>query len=150
MDTLELLPRQPGLPPRDFDLRAVCSKGTYIRTLCHDIGAALGCGGCMAALRRVRSGRFTLEDALTFEEISALLEENALESRLFSTDSVFSDLPEVRLNAEGDIRAGAVPPRGELCRVYDSGGAFCQIGQARELDRGGTAIFCKINFVSKE
>ena len=81
----------------------------------------------------------------------------------FSTDSVFSDLPEVRLNAEGDIRAGhgsffaekhlqagAVPPRGELCRVYDSGGAFCQIGQARELDRGGTAIFCKINFGSKE
>ena len=163
VDTLELLPRQPGLPPRDFDLRAVCSKGTYIRTLCHDIGAALGCGGCMAALRRVRSGRFTLEDALTFEEISALLEENALESRLFSTDSVFSDLPEVRLNAEGDIRAGhgsffaekhlqagAVPPQGELCRVYDSGGAFCQIGQARELDRGGTAIFCKINFGSKE
>ena len=85
--------------------------------------------------------------------------ENALESRLFPTDSVFSDLPEVHLNAEGDIRAGhgsffaekhlqagAVPPRGELCRVYDSGGAFCQIGQARELDRGGTAIFCKINF----
>ena len=141
----------------------MCSKGTYIRTLCHDIGAALGCGGCMAALRRVRSGRFTLEDALTFEEISALLAENALESRLFPTDSVFSDLPEVHLNAEGDIRAGhgsffaekhlqagAVPPQGELCRVYDSGGAFCQIGQARELDRGGTAIFCKINFGSKE
>ena len=54
------------------------------------------------------------------------------------------------LFAEKHLQAGAVPPRGELCRVYDSGGAFCQIGQARELDRGGTAIFCKINFGSKE
>ncbi len=53
----------------DWGLRVVCSKGTYIRTLCADIGDALGCGGCMSALRRVRCGDFTIEEAHTLEEI---------------------------------------------------------------------------------
>lgn len=53
----------------DWGLRIECSKGTYIRTLCADIGEALGCGGCMSALRRVRCGKYTLEEAHTLEEI---------------------------------------------------------------------------------
>ena len=163
IEQLELLPREEGLQAHDYDLRALCSKGTYVRTICHDIGAALGCGGCMAALRRTRSGRFTLQDALTFEEIAALLAENALETRVFPTETVFYDLPEVHLNEEGDIRAshgnffaerhiasGQRPEEGDLCRIYDSTGRFCQIGQTRQLDKGGLAIFCKINFASKE
>ena len=55
----------------DWGLEVACSKGTYIRTLCADIGAALGCGGCMSALRRVRAGRFTIDQAHTLEEIRA-------------------------------------------------------------------------------
>lgn len=55
----------------DWGLEIECSKGTYIRTLCADIGAALGCGGCMSALRRVRAGRFSVEQAHTLEEIRA-------------------------------------------------------------------------------
>ncbi len=162
VEQLELLPTA-DLPEHHYDLRALCSKGTYVRTICHDIGQALGCGGCMADLRRVRSGRFTLEDALTFEQIAALLAENALESRLFPTDAVFSDLPAVHLNGQGDVRAshgnfflpahlaaGEAPPLGQRCRVYDSLGRFCQIGETRELERGGEAIFCKINFGNKE
>jgi len=163
IEQLELLEKQPEMGVHDYDLRAMCSKGTYVRTICHDIGAALGCGGTMAALRRTKSGRFTLEDALTFEEIAALLAENALESRVFPTDSVFFDLPAVYLNAEGDIRAshgnffaerhlslGEIPAEGERCRIYDSQGRFCQIGETRQLDKGGLAIFCKINFGNKE
>ncbi len=53
----------------DWGLEIECSKGTYIRTLCADIGDALGCGGCMSALRRVRAGRFTVDQAHTLEEI---------------------------------------------------------------------------------
>ena len=53
----------------DWGLEITCSKGTYIRTLCHDIGAALGCGGCMSALRRVRAGRLTVDMAHTLDEI---------------------------------------------------------------------------------
>ena len=53
----------------DFGLEIECSKGTYIRTLCADIGSALGCGGCMSALRRVRAGRFTIDQAHTLDEI---------------------------------------------------------------------------------
>jgi tRNA pseudouridine55 synthase len=163
IEELELLEGGQGLGDHEYDLRARCSKGTYVRTICHDIGAALGCGGTMAALRRIKSGRFTLENALTFEEIAALLAENALESRLFPTDSVFFDLPEVHLNAEGDVRAspgnffaerhlasGDIPAEGQRCRVYDSAGRFCQIGETRQLDKGGLAIFCKINFGNKE
>ena len=163
IDKLELLEGGEALPAGEFDLRASCSKGTYVRTICHDIGQALGCGGCMADLRRVRSGRFTLEDALTFEEIAALLEENALESRVFPTETVFSDLPAIHLTEEGDVRAshgnffaprhlaaGEMPAEGDLCRVYDSTGRFCQIGQTRTLDKGGLAVFCKINFGNKD
>ena len=163
IDKLELLEGGEALPAGEFDLRASCSKGTYVRTICHDIGQAMGCGGCMADLRRVRSGRFTLEDALTFEEIAALLEENALESRVFPTETVFSDLPAIHLTEEGDVRAshgnffaprhlaaGEMPAEGDLCRVYDSTGRFCQIGQTRTLDKGGLAVFCKINFGNKD
>lgn len=65
---LELLdPDEQG----DWGLVIECSKGTYIRTLCSDIGDALGCGGCMSALRRTRAGNFTLEEAHTLEEIRA-------------------------------------------------------------------------------
>ena len=53
----------------DWGLEIECSKGTYIRTLCADIGEALGCGGCMSALRRVRAGRFTIGQAHTLEQI---------------------------------------------------------------------------------
>ena len=55
----------------DWGLEVECSKGTYIRTLCADIGEALGCGGCMSALRRVRCGDFTIAEAHTLEEIRA-------------------------------------------------------------------------------
>ena len=55
----------------DYTLRVSCSSGTYIRTLCADIGEALGCGGCMSALRRTRAGDFNIADAHTLEEIRA-------------------------------------------------------------------------------
>ena len=59
-----------GVPDTRFTVR--CSKGTYVRTLCHDIGAKLGCGGHLAALRRIRSGRFDVADAIPLDDLRAL------------------------------------------------------------------------------
>ena len=82
---LELL-EQTG--PADFTLRCVCSKGTYIRTLCHDIGQALGCGGCMSSLRRTMAAGFTLAQAVTLEEV-----QERGEALLLPTDRYFAAYP---------------------------------------------------------
>ena len=89
-------------------LRVHCSKGTYIRTLCKDIGEALGCGGCMAALRRVQAGEYTIDEAVPLEE---LLESAAPEKYLRPVDSMFRNYPAVTLTANQEKR----------CR---NGGAF--------------------------
>ncbi|MCL1853240.1 MAG: tRNA pseudouridine(55) synthase TruB [Peptococcaceae bacterium] len=73
IDVLRLLAWQDGEQPR-ADLEVICSKGTYIRTLCHDIGAHLGCGGHMAELWRTRVGCWTLEDAWSLEKIALSFE----------------------------------------------------------------------------
>lgn len=90
----------------DVDLYVRCSKGTYIRTLCHDIGAVLGCGGCMAALRRVQAGRFTAREAHTMDEILAAPDKNAL---LLPTESLFMQYPALTLSEKQErrIRDGA-------------------------------------------
>ena len=108
-------------------LRVHCSKGTYVRTLCHDIGAALGCGGCMAALRRTRAGRYGIEQAHTPEEILAAPDPKVL---LLPVDSLFSDRPALTVNeaAERKLRNGAAVStlnavNGEY-RVYSQSGEF--------------------------
>ena len=147
----------------EYDLDAVCSKGTYIRTLCHDVGQALGCGACMADLLRVRSGDFVLRQALTFAQVEELHKSGELERYIVPTDRVFSDLPAVYLNEAGDQRAshgafldakhlaqGTIPPEGTGCRVYDSMGQFIMTGKSGQLDRGGEAIFCDKTFFNRD
>lgn len=79
----------------DYILRIRCSKGTYVRTLCHDIGQALGCGGCMFSLRRTMAAGFTLDESVTLE----LMQEGG-EALLRPTDSLFRDRPDYRLKTE--------------------------------------------------
>lgn len=79
-------------------IEVVCSKGTYIRTLCDDIGMKLGCGAYMNTLRRIKSGRFSIDDAYTTKEIENFFNENKLKKALISVDEVFSDYPEVCVN----------------------------------------------------
>ncbi len=78
----------------DWELRVLCSKGTYIRTLCHDFGAALGCGGAMATLRRTKVAGFSIEQAVTLEQVQAADDPAAL---LAPVDGCFADLPAVTL-----------------------------------------------------
>ena len=111
----------------DYLLRVHCSKGTYVRTLCHDIGAALGCGGCMAALRRTRAGRYGIEQAHSLDEI--LADPNP-ERFLLPVDSLFADRPRCTINEAGEkkLRNGASLRTGKLAdgeyRVYGPGGDF--------------------------
>ena len=68
-------------------MEVACSKGTYIRTLCHDIGEKLGCGGCMESLIRTRVSAFQIKDAKTLAEIEALKQEGMLEKILVPIDA---------------------------------------------------------------
>ncbi len=82
-------------------LRVRCSKGTYIRTLCKDIGEALGCGGCMAALRRVEAGEYTAAEAVPLQQ---LLETETPEVFLRPVDSMFRNYPAVTLSPKQELR----------------------------------------------
>ena len=82
-------------------LRVHCSKGTYIRTLCKDIGAALGCGGCMESLRRVSAGEYTIDEAVP---LGSLLEAENPEQFLRPVDSMFRNHPAITLTAKQETR----------------------------------------------
>ena len=82
-------------------MRIVCSKGTYIRTLCHDIGGRLGCGGVMESLIRSRVGIFGIEEALTLAELEKLRDEGTIASVIVSPDAIFADCRAVIVNESG-------------------------------------------------
>lgn len=118
-----------------YTIRVRCSKGTYIRTLCHDIGQALGCGGCMASLRRTMAAGFTLEDAVTLEQVQ-LAEDPA--SLLLPVDRFFAGKPVLMLKsaqAEKKIRNGMTAVFPDLApgeyRVYGRDGAFLALCRAQ-------------------
>ena len=79
-----------------------CSKGTYIRTLCHDIGGRLGCGGCMEELLRTRVGRFSLEESLKLDEVEQIVRDGRMEEILIPTDCLFDELKELQVKPEYD------------------------------------------------
>ena len=81
-------------------MRIDCSKGTYIRSLCNDIGEKLGCHGCMENLVRERVGNFSIDNTIIIEEIQSLMNENRVEEVLLPIDSVFSSYPMIKVKAE--------------------------------------------------
>lgn len=119
----------------DFALDVECSKGTYIRSLCADIGEALGCGACMSALRRTYSGDFSADNALTIEKI----ERRGVENCLLPIDLLFAGRPAVLIKderVEKALRNGAdvkLRPgfEGE-CRVYSQNQEFLLLGEVKD------------------
>ena len=83
-----------------FLFSVTCSSGTYVRTLCHDIGKKLGCGACLSTLRRVECGAFSVENAYTLEQIQAKTDEGCIEQLLLPAELLFSDLPVYVCTAE--------------------------------------------------
>ena len=122
-----------GFAGTRFDIEVSCSKGTYIRTLAADIGAALGCGAHLAALRRTRIGDLRLDGAVTLIDLEGLAPERR-DARLAPTDALLADLPRVDL-AEADagrVRHGQGVRRedapGRRYRLYAAGDAFVGLG----------------------
>lgn len=116
-----------------------CTKGTYIRTLCYDIGRKLGCGGCMESLLRTRVGQFELKDSLKLSEIEALRDSGEILDRILAVDAVFSEYPALIMREEFDklVHNGNPFYRNQAdgtyrmdegwARVYDSRGEFIGI-----------------------
>lgn len=92
-------------------IRVVCSKGTYIRTLCADIGEKLGCGGTMQSLLRTKVGIFKVEEAITLAQLESLRDEERLAEVVHAVDSVFAELPALHVEEE-------------YCKLIDNGNAF--------------------------
>ena len=112
-------------------LRVHCSKGTYIRTLCKDIGAALGCGGCMAALRRVQAGEYTLDQAVPLQ---TLLDCENPGEYLRAVDTLFTQYPPVTLTANQEKRCRnggsfTLPMADGTYRAYAQNGEFLMLAQ---------------------
>ena len=117
-----------------------CSKGTYIRTLCHDIGMKLSVGGCMKELLRTKVGRFEIADSLTLADLQKLKEEDRLAEAVLPVEEVFKELLEIRSDTEemdrllkngNPFRSRAVKDvkNGDKFRVYHSDGTFIGVFQ---------------------
>ena len=130
---LMVLDRKPD-DGSDFFLWVYCSKGTYIRTLCHDIGQYLGCGGCMSSLRRAAAAGFDGEDAWPMERILAAEHPEEL---LLPVDTLFQDRPELILSpaVEKKVRNGMTAVLPDLApgeyRAYAQNGEFLALCRAQ-------------------
>lgn len=115
-----------------------CSKGTYIRTLCSDIGEKLGCGGCMGNLRRTKAGMFNIDESHTVEEIEKLKENGKLGDIILPVDSVFMKYPKIQLNEKqvksvtNGIRMTYKGVEGQTYRVYDNNNEFLCISKIED------------------
>ena len=135
IDALTLIGEDDG----DYVLDVRCSKGTYIRALCDNIGAALGCGGCMSALRRTAAGNFTVDAAHTLDEVIAAANAGEVEKLFIPVDTLFASYPawqagaaaERRIRCGNEVKAAGLAD-GEY-RVYSAEtGEFLMLGRARD------------------
>ncbi len=140
--------------PSDYILSVHCSSGTYIRTLCADIGKALGCGGIMATLCRTEAGGFSINQAKTLLDLEEMSEVE-LNATLIPTESLFADLPAVllptfyeRLSRNGcEIYQKKIRTNYEIgtrVRLYGSDGIFYAIGEVREYENGSAFKMIKL------
>jgi tRNA pseudouridine55 synthase len=119
-----------------------CSKGTYIRTLCHDIGEKLGCGGLMEELVRTKVGDYTIEKSITIDDFKERFSGNQIDDLLLKIEDVFEEYPEFNIKKEGESLAYNGNPLPEKMiiqkvllqnkqkvRLYDSVGNFVGIYQ---------------------
>ena len=121
----------------DFILDVACSKGTYIRTLCNDIGESLGCGGCMSSLHRVKAGVFDVKDAHTLSEIQSAVDNDSVSELIIPVDTLFSEYPEIIVSSskEKKLCCGNIvntdADKGTY-RVYSESEEFLLLGEVND------------------
>ncbi len=152
-----------GRPIKVFSIRALevdgprltfevtCTRGTYIRVLCHDLGALQGAGGCMEALSRISLGPFDLKDAISLEEAEDLAREGRLQEAMMSLSNALGHLPAVTVGPESEERfrngiplgekdcalPGEIPALKGKIRVLSAGGELIGVGRFLAPGRGG-------------
>ena len=117
-----------------YELRVLCSKGTYVRTLCHDIGAALGCGAAMCSLRRSMAAGYTLTDAVSLDQVLSADDPTVFTRKV---DTCFAQYPCVTIDGKNLFKAKNGTPfpwDGEegIRRVYSSDGEFLLLGLCKD------------------
>lgn len=134
---------------KEITLSVSCSKGTYIRTLCHDIGVKLGCGGCMKSLIRTRAGQFEIAESITLEQVERLQNAGGLEEKVLAVDRVFSEKEKIIVTEEAVLllKNGNPLKKQNLLempkiltdamqvRVYDEKEVFQAIYEYRQKDK---------------
>lgn len=120
----------------DIQLKICCSKGTYIRTLCHDIGESLGCGAAMSSLRRTHAGAFSVENAHSVSELVAAAENGKIEEYVLPVDTLFSEYPGCVMSSAQNkaVRNGAQYSCREpdsMYRLYAPNGEFTALAEAK-------------------
>ncbi len=110
-------------------MAVTCSRGTYIRTLCHDIGQRLGCGACMEKLLRVMAAGFRVEDSLRLAEIERLRDEGSLEDRIVPVERMLAVYPAARIRPEADRAAynGNPLEHSRVCRLPEKPGSSAEL-----------------------
>lgn len=127
------------------EFRVRCSKGTYVRTICHDLGQKLGCGGCMCSLRRTKAGVYDIAQAYTMEQI---LDGTA---KILPVDSMFSNHPAITLTQKQEIRCrngNAFQMRGMAngtYRAYSQTGEFLMLARCQDETLTTVKSFFEVN-----
>lgn len=127
-----------SMEEKTVDFTVHCSKGTYIRTLCYDIGEKLGCGACMKSLQRIQTGSFKIENAFKLAQIEQRIQNHTLEEILIPIDRLFSDIPKFIVEKEEleklllNGNPLHLPFQGEKLRIYYKNGQFAAIYKWRE------------------
>lgn len=142
---LEMLGEENG----DYLFRVVCSKGTYIRTLCSDIGDTLGCGAALSSLRRTRAGRFSVDDAITIDKAEQLAGEGRAQELLMPVEALFGEFPALTINDKQKKKClcgnrFSVEAEDGCYRVFDEGGSFLMLGSAENGEMSTVKSFFEV------
>ena len=128
----------------EYKIAVECSSGTYIRTLIDDLGIKLGCGAVMTALRRTKANGFSLEDAVTIEELQSLAENGNLSEKVVPVDKALEEYPIINVTqpqakrfsngGELDLQRLRCPKMLGIYRIYDPDGRFIGLGEIGQSD----------------